>query len=110
MPLVGDLEVADLTNPPDMPAPAPEPLAVVVRADPLAGDIIAGALAENGIESMVEPIYAPSFAGFGYVRVIVRRSVRQAALAVIEHVRRRFPKMVLDFVGMFEVPPLFPGF
>ena len=110
MPLVGDLEMADLANPPPAPPPVQEPLAVIVRADPVSGDIIAGALAENGIECLLEPIYSPGFVGLGYVRVVVRQSFRQAALTVIEHVRHRFPRMVLDFVGMFEVPPLFPGF
>lgn len=110
MPLVGDLEIADFARPPELPPPPPEPLAVIVRADPVSGDIIAGTLAENGIECLLEPIYSPGFVGLGYVRVIVRQSFRQAALTVVEHLHRRFPQMVLDFVGMFEVPPLLPGF
>jgi hypothetical protein len=67
-------------------------------------------LAENAIECVLEPIYTMGFAPMGCVRVIVRRSQVQAALVVIEHVRRRFPRMMLDFVGLTEVPPILPGF
>lgn len=100
VPLVRELDLPATSAP-------PEALAVVVRTDPVSGEMIADSLAQSAIDCFLEPIFSPGIIAMGYVRVLVAKSQRQAALVVVEDLRRRFPSMKLDYTGLSETPPFF---
>lgn len=94
---------------PEAEAPMPEPpLALLVRADIPSAGIIAEELQEHGVASYIEPIHGLGFVGNAYSRVIISQKDGPKAAAVLEDLRRRHPKLGIDYTGRSETPTV-PG-
>lgn len=87
-----------------------EGLRIVVWTDSIAAGLVASTLEEQGIAVHLEPVsFGLTAAPQGLVRVRVPASCVRAAITVLEYLRAKHPRMLLDYTGYNEFPPIAPG-
>jgi hypothetical protein len=106
----GSCECALVTElEPEVELPMPEPpLALLVRADVASAGIIAAELGDHGVACHIQPGQAFSLAGLTYSRILVSQKDGPKAAAILEELRRKHPKLGLDYTGQTELP--LPGY